>query len=63
MNNGKCGYVCFNGSKRIEIYANSTYEAQKLAAEQLKVKPKFAYKISVNLCERADGSEVIHTDS
>ena len=61
MHEGKCGYVCFYNGKRIELYATSMFAAQAEAAIQFKVKSKFAYKISVNLCEREDGSEVVHT--
>lgn len=54
------GYVCFYNDKRIEVYANTTYEAQMLAAKQLKVKDKNQYKITVVLAEK-NGEEVIHT--
>jgi hypothetical protein len=67
-NEGLNGYVCFYnptnhgaGAKRLEVYAATTFDAQKKAAEHWKVPAKKQYKISVNLCERADGSEVIHT--
>ena len=58
---GQCGYVCFYNGKRKEVYADSQYAAQRIAAELFGVKPKFSYKVSVTLCERADGSEVVHT--
>ena len=58
---GQCGYVCFYNGKRKEVYAYSQYAAQRIAAELFGVKPKFSYKVSVTLCERADGSEVVHT--
>ena len=60
---GQSGYVCFYNGKRLEVYADTQYAAQRIAAELFGVKPKFSYKVSVNLCERADGSEVIHTAS
>ena len=60
---GQCGYVCFYNGKRKEVYADSQYAAQRIAAELFGIKPKFSYKVSVTLCERADGSEVIHTAS
>ena len=67
-NEGLNGYVCFynptnhsSGAKRVEVYAATMFDAQKKAAERLKVPPKKQYLISVNLCERADGTEVIHT--
>ena len=55
------GYVCFYNGKRKEVYADTQYAAQRIAAELFGVKPKFSYKVSVTLCERPDGSEVIHT--
>lgn len=58
---GLCGYVCFYNRQRIEVYAATSLQAQTEAARILKVKPAKAYQISVNLCHRADGSEVIHT--
>jgi CRISPR/Cas system CMR-associated protein Cmr5 small subunit len=61
IENGLCGYVAFYQGKRIEVYAETLYAAQKKAAEQLKVPAKKQYLISVTLCERADGTEVIHT--
>lgn len=68
MADGLYGYVCFynptnssSGTKRVEVYAATLFAAQKEAARLLKVPPKKQYLISVNLCERPDGSEVIHT--
>lgn len=58
---GLCGYVCFYNRHRVEVYAATVYQAQTEAARILKVKPAKAYQISVNLCQLADGSEVIHT--
>ena len=60
---GQFGYVCFYNRQRKEIYADSQYAAQRIAAEAFGVKPKFSYKVSVTLCERADGSNVIQTAS
>lgn len=45
------GYICFYNSKRVEIYAETMFEARDKAAKTLKVKDKFAYRISVNLAE------------
>lgn len=58
---GLCGYVAFYQGKRVEVYAPTLYAAHKKVAEQLKVPAKKEHLISVTLCERADGSEVIHT--
>lgn len=52
------GYVCFHQRKgRVEVYANTSYEAQLKAAEALKVKKP--YEITVILAER-DGDQVVH---
>jgi hypothetical protein len=59
--NGLNGYVCFYKGKRLEVFAETIYKAECEAAKQLGVKPKNQYQISVNLCERADGTEVIHS--
>jgi hypothetical protein len=61
MEKGLCGYVCFYQGKRVEVYAESMLAAQKLVAAQLQVPARKQYLISVNLCEREDGSDVIHT--
>ena len=55
------GYVCFYGSKRLEVYAETTYKAQQKAAVILAVPTKKQYLISVTLCERANGEQVVHT--
>jgi hypothetical protein len=56
-----CGYVARYQGKRVEVYAPTAFAAQKKVAEQLKVPAKKQYLITVTLCERPDGSEVIHT--
>ena len=61
MPDGLYGYVCFYNGKRIEVYAPTVLAAQKKVAEQLKIPPRKQYLISVTLCERPDGTEVIHT--
>ena len=45
------GYITFYQSKRLEIYAASSYAAQKETARLLKISPKKEYLISVCLCE------------
>lgn len=55
------GYVCFYQGKRVEVYAETVLAAQKKVAAELHVPSKKEYLISVNLCERPDGSEVLHT--
>ena len=54
------GYICFWKNKRIEVYAETTYAAQKEAAKILKVKR--SYEITVVLAEKG-GEQVIHSTS
>ena len=51
------GYVCFYKQKRIEVYADTQYEAQQKAAKLLKAKK--AYDVTVMLAEK-DGTQVTH---
>lgn len=52
------GYIAIYKSKQIEVYANSSYEAQQIASKQFKAKK--SYEVSVYLCEK-DGKEVIQS--
>ncbi len=52
------GYICFWKGKRVEVQANTSYEAQTLAA--LRFKAKRPYKVTVMLAEKA-GEQVTHT--
>ena len=54
------GYICFYKNKKVEIMADSSYEAQQKAAKQLKVKK--TYEITVCLAEK-NGEQVIHSTS
>lgn len=54
------GYVAFFRGKRTEVYAETSYEAQKKAAAFFKAKK--SYDVTVVLAER-DGEEVVHTAS
>lgn len=51
------GYICFHKGKKYEIYAESTFEAQKKCASENKIKK--AYEITVILAEK-DGNPVTH---
>jgi hypothetical protein len=51
------GYVCFWKGKRHEVYAETTLEAQELAAKFFKAKKQ--YQVTVVLAEK-DGQPVIH---
>jgi len=52
------GYIAFYKGKRIEVYADTKYNAQQEAAKQFKAKK--SYDVTVVLAEK-DGQEVIHT--
>jgi hypothetical protein len=52
------GYIAFYKGKRIEVYANTSYEAQVKAAAELKAKK--SYEVTVVLAER-NGEQVTHT--
>ena len=54
------GYIAIYNDKQIEVYAETSLEAQRKAAIALKVKEKSAYKVSVYLCEK-DGQEVLQS--
>ena len=55
------GYKCIYNGKCVDVYAATSYAAQQAAALLLKVTSKNQYKISVCLCEKADGEQVTHT--
>lgn len=57
---GKYGYVAFYGEKRVEVYADTSFEAQKKVAVQLKIPEKKRYMIQVVLAQK-DGKDVVHT--
>lgn len=54
------GYVCLYGNQRLDIRAETTYEAIQETAKRLKVPKKKQYLISATLAEK-DGKPVIHT--
>ena len=54
------GYICLHKGKKYEVYADSTYEAQKKCAQQNSIKK--SYEISVYLAEQS-GQPVIHVPS
>lgn len=51
------GYIAFYRGKKIEVYADTSYEAQKKAADVFKAKKP--YEVSVVLAEK-DGQQVTH---
>ena len=46
------GYIAMYRGKKIEVYADSSYEAQQKAAKEFKAKK--SYEVSVYLCEKQD---------
>ena len=51
------GYKAFYKGKSIEVYADSSYQAQQVAAKQFKAKK--SYDVTVVLCE-VNSKQVIH---
>lgn len=58
MEANKNGYIAMYKGKRTEIYAETSYKAQQIAATFFKAKK--SWEVDVYLCER-NGNEVIHT--
>jgi len=52
------GYKAFYKDRQTEVMANTSFEAQKKAAEFFKAKK--AYEVTVFLCEK-QGKQVVHT--
>ena len=52
------GYIAMYKDKKIEVYAESSYQAQLKAAQIFKAKK--SYEVDVYLCE-VEGKEVTHT--
>ena len=52
------GYKAFYKGKSIEVYANTSYEAQQVASKQFKAKK--SYDVTIVLCE-LNSKQVIHT--
>lgn len=52
------GYVAFYKGRRLEVYADSSYDAQLKAADLFKAKK--SYDVTVVLCE-LNGKQVEHT--
>lgn len=55
---GRCGYVCFYKGQRIELHADTSYQARQKAERRFKF-PKKPWDISVVLAE-CDGQQVVH---
>ena len=52
------GYIALYRDKEMEVYADTSREAQVKAAREFRAKKE--YEVSVYLCEK-DGEQVIHT--
>ena len=52
------GYKCFYKGKSLDVFAQTSYEAQTQAAKLFKVAPSKQYMVDVYLCELAAGSQV-----
>ena len=57
------GYKAFYKGKSIEVYAETSFKAQELAAQKLKAKK--SYEVTVMLCEtnvvQGVGTQVVHS--
>lgn len=51
------GYKAFYKGKTAEVFADTSYQAQQIAAQQFKAKR--SYEVTVMLCEKA-GQQVTH---
>lgn len=58
MKEGKNGYVAFYKGKQMDVYADSSYQAQQKAAAAFKAKK--SYEVTVVLAEK-EGEQVTHT--
>jgi len=52
------GYIAFYKGKKIEVHADTSYEAQQIAAKQFKAKK--SYDVTVMLAEK-NGEQVTHS--
>lgn len=52
------GYIAFYRGKKLEVFADTSYEAQKKAAAIFKAKK--SYEVTVMLAEK-NGQQVTHT--
>lgn len=57
---GKCGYVALYGGKRLEVYADSLYDAKLQSIAALKVPKSKQGLLAVVLAEK-NGSPVVQT--
>ena len=55
------GYKCFYNGKTCEVYADTSYGAQRQAQAVFKVKDNKRHLISVFRCVDAEGKQVTHS--
>ena len=55
------GYKCFYNQKTCEVYADTSYGAQKQAQAYFRVKDNKRYMISVYRCVDSAGNQVIQS--
>ena len=53
------GYIAYYNNKKIDVYADTSYQAQQRAAKVLNVSEKNRYKITVILAEK-NNQQVTH---
>jgi hypothetical protein len=54
-------YIALYGGKRVEVNANTLFEAKTKACALLRVPPKRSHMVSVVLAKRPYGSNVVHS--
>ena len=58
------GYLCFWQRFEIEVHAETSYQAQQIAMEKFQKQTRKKVKqneVAAVLCERPDGTQVVHT--
>lgn len=58
---GQSGFKGFFEGRECEVYASSLWEAKQKATAIFKPSKKKAHMVHVIVCERPDGSPVIHS--
>lgn len=61
MNETENGYIAMYKGKKLEVYASSSYEAQKKAA--LLFKARKSYEVDVYLCEKNGEAVTVSTST
>ena len=49
----KNGYLCYHKGRQVEVYAATSFEAQQLAVEKLRLPPKKRCEVAVVLAVKA----------